>query len=264
MATTNESRRLVPSLFDASGKYPYTGNPDCKDLGFDFGWKLDKNCPNGADWNKEIEIRGGSQLSPFGETDSNSCSVGKDIGAVKMACSDLDGNDYRKATITQVDSWKPYVIMKGGNGGTVYNTLVQGSPITLDVGSKSAISHIEFCFMCDGAPTTTAGSTTAATTTKAATTTAATTTAATTTAATTTAQTTTAQTTTAATTTAAATTAQTTTAATTTAATTTAQTTTTTPQGSSYGVSSSQTRIHSTGSCALYCACCHSLLTVWY
>ena len=77
-----------------------------------------------------------------------SCASGfTDLGEFDLTCTNADGNQWIDATITP--SVDIVVIMKGGNGGVVYS-LAADQPKTLDVGVNKGISHIEFCFICDG------------------------------------------------------------------------------------------------------------------
>ena len=127
------------AVFNAYGEYAFTGNPDCSALGFDFGWKLDRDCVPDSDWGTEINFEGGYME----ETGDNSCTAGLDIGFIgsfAMTCSDPDGGNYRLATITQLDDMPVYVIMKGGNGGVIYNTMSKEiqSPLVLEPERPSA------------------------------------------------------------------------------------------------------------------------------
>jgi hypothetical protein len=70
------------------------------------------------------------------------------LGSFTMQCRDEDGSQWKTAVITPtVDT---AVIMKGGNGGYVFS-LEANKPYSLDIGpSRKGISHIEFCFVCNG------------------------------------------------------------------------------------------------------------------
>jgi hypothetical protein len=86
------------------------------------------------------------------------CSKTTGLGSFTLTCADVDG--FGTAYITPTVDVA--VIMKGGPGGTLFS-LKAGTTHTLDVGSRKAISHIEFCFVCNGcgptqsAPVTTSG-----------------------------------------------------------------------------------------------------------
>jgi hypothetical protein len=87
------------------------------------------------------------------------CAKTTGLGSFTLTCADVDG--FGTAYITPTVDVA--VIMKGGPGGTLFS-LKAGTTHTLDVGSRKAISHIEFCFVCNGcgptqsAPVTTSGS----------------------------------------------------------------------------------------------------------
>jgi hypothetical protein len=114
----------------------YSGNPNCDALGYDFGYKME-GCSSGSmAYDSLAKTQGG-------------CDGGmEDVGSVTMVCAVPDGSQFKEVSITpDVDS---VVIVKGSNGGVVYDGLKAGSTYTLDTGSKAAISHIEYCFRCDG------------------------------------------------------------------------------------------------------------------
>lgn len=156
----------------------YTGNPDCQDFGYSFGWKNEGCHPTSGDtfpYDGFESLTGGADIA---------CVV-NGVGDVEIACAPeeeeevpgmigrtsgrvggrkLNKNknnnkkrgrkleeEYVYATITStVDV---VVIMKGGNGGTIYDGLQAGTEYTLDIGEDlKEISHMEFCFSCPDTP----------------------------------------------------------------------------------------------------------------
>jgi hypothetical protein len=70
------------------------------------------------------------------------------LGSFAMQCLDSDGDQWKTAVITPtVDT---AVIIKGGTGGYVFS-LDANKQYSLDIGpARKGISHIEFCFVCNG------------------------------------------------------------------------------------------------------------------
>jgi hypothetical protein len=79
-------------------------------------------------------------------THANCAKTG--LGSFAMQCLDSDGGQWKTAVITPtVDT---AVIMKGGTGGYVFS-LDANKQYSLDIGpTRKGISHIEFCFVCNG------------------------------------------------------------------------------------------------------------------
>jgi hypothetical protein len=76
----------------------------------------------------------------------NTCET--DVGIYSVTCRSPDGNQFRLADIAP--SVDMAVFVKGGTGGGNLYTLEAGQKYTgLHVPTGQAISHIEFCFMCN-------------------------------------------------------------------------------------------------------------------
>jgi hypothetical protein len=118
--------------------YKYSdADPNCQDMGFSFGYKME-GCFPGDD----IEFE--NLVQTKGE-----CSEGVlNVGSFDLICVPNDEGELIDAII--VPDADIVVIMKGANGGVIYGDLKAGQQYMLDVGTRKAISHIEFCFMCDG------------------------------------------------------------------------------------------------------------------
>jgi hypothetical protein len=120
----------------------YEGNPNCKDLGYSWGYKMEGCFATSSStfFDKLVKTEG----------ECSSGTSGPALGSFTLKC-ESGGID---AVITSTTD--AAVIMKGGPGGTIYNGLKAGTTYKLDIGpTRKQISHIEFCFMCQGcaAPT---------------------------------------------------------------------------------------------------------------
>ena len=122
-------------------EYTYSDeNPNCQDLGYHYGWKMD-GCQERA---TSIPF---DSLTRTGQGIPDTCST-YNIGHFDLTCEG-SGGDLVDAKITPGPGGA-VVKMKGGNGGCIYRVLEAGREYTLDVGQRKGISHIEFCFTCDG------------------------------------------------------------------------------------------------------------------
>ena len=124
--------------------FVYGDNPNCVDMGYQFGWK-DEGCyPSGG----PIPFQQGGQT--FGlETGTGDYNAFLPEGTVSITChGESGGNEWNQVGIyATVDT---IVIVKGARGGTVYNLTAHTSHLldVVGVGMEKvrAISHIEFCF----------------------------------------------------------------------------------------------------------------------
>jgi hypothetical protein len=118
----------------------YEGNPNCLDMGYSFGYKME-GCR---------DISSTSLFSSVLGKTTGTCSSGESgpaLGSFSLMCA----NEGKVAKITT--TVEAAVIMKGGDGGTIYNGLMPGVEYSIDVGEAKQISHIEFCFMCKACTT---------------------------------------------------------------------------------------------------------------
>jgi hypothetical protein len=125
-----ETRYGLPSLKYKRGDFG-SNNPHCDDFGYDYGVKI-----NGC---KEYQDTKFTSIS----TPTGQCASGLTDAKV-----DVDCKGKKEAKITpDVDV---VVKMKGGPGGTLYY-VEAGDTVTLDIGpDRKDISHMQFCFVCDG------------------------------------------------------------------------------------------------------------------
>ena len=123
----------------------YSWNPNCADMGYDFGYKMEGCVPGTNIRFDSLERTRGTSC------DSASNNYNLD-GTFDLDCFDSDDDgEWHTASITPSPlslSSSLVVMMKGGRGGVIYSALEADSTYTLDVGSRKGISHLEFCFFC--------------------------------------------------------------------------------------------------------------------
>lgn len=129
---------LTSPLLSHVEPVPTGGNPDCADLGFSFGWKIDANAPNGT-----YTLTNGAQNGV-----ATGITVGgqEDPGNQITISNNNDGKFFDWASTLGIDA----VIVKGGVNSNVYN---YDPEATSDDGLHSPngdtppdISHVEFCY----------------------------------------------------------------------------------------------------------------------
>lgn len=121
----------------------WEGNPTCKDMGFDFGWKSpDPGCVD-----HEQEFSGGYLSLTKLATACDNCDT-NNVGTYDLECYGQDGNQFKYANITSATD--VYVFVKGGSlGGSLYLLEAQETHHKMRTPTGQAISHIEFCFLCE-------------------------------------------------------------------------------------------------------------------
>ena len=129
-------------------EWSVSGNMNCVQLGFDFGWKTgDPGC---FDEIQSPFTADGNTLIATPVRDCPDCDNSVKHATYQVNCKGAEGNQFKFAEITS--STDMYVYAKAQSGYLF--EYKAGTKLTVSTPGYKAISHLEFCFLCGGDETT--------------------------------------------------------------------------------------------------------------